>query len=221
MQTLTETLIDSALSDRIFTDKQLSRLLDGSSQRRYNLVNRALRAGELIRLRRGLYLLPDKYRSKPCHPFSLAQALAPSSYVSLETALAYHGWIPEAVFTTASIVAGRKAKNYHHQQMGAFTFYPLAMHHQYFLEMVERLCPDGQAFLLAKPMRALMDLICLKKVEWQGLSWLEKNMRIDIDVLLSVPAEELQILQRVYKQKRVQVFLKELGIATQKDFAND
>jgi predicted transcriptional regulator of viral defense system len=212
MQTLTEQLLEAGLGDRVLTDLQLSRLIEGSSQRRYHLVNRAMKAGELIRVRRGLYILADKYRSYPCHPFVLAQMLEPGSYVSLETALSFHGWIPEAVYTTASITPGRKEKKVNHEQEGLFSFYPLAIERGFFLELVERNHVHQQPFLVADPLRALMDLVSLKKIEWQGLSLLEQGMRIDQDYLKSISAADLQTLMHVYKHSRAQHFLSELGI---------
>ena len=50
MQTLTKQLLELGLANRFLTDNQLARLIDGSSQRRYHLVNRAMKAQELIRL---------------------------------------------------------------------------------------------------------------------------------------------------------------------------
>ncbi len=213
MQTLTEQLLEEGLNDRVLTDVQLGRLISGSSQRRYNLVNRAMKAGELIRLRRGLYILPEKYRSKPCHPYALAQKLVSGSYVSLETALAFHGWIPEAVYTTASIVPGRKSQDFNYERLGRFTFHPLAIQAGYFLELVERVQLGEQAVLMARPVRALLDLVCLKKMDWQGLAWLVQGMRIDEEVLNRVSAAELGILKKVYKHKRVMDFITELEIA--------
>ena len=213
MQTLTELLLEEGLNDRVLTDIQLGRLISGSSQRRYNLVNRAMKAGELIRLRRGLYMLPDKYRSKPCHPDALAQRLVPGSYVSLETALSFHGWIPEAVYTTASVVPGRKSKDFNCEFLGRFTFHPLAIQAGYFLELVERVQLGEQAVLMARPVRALLDLVCLKKMDWQGLAWLVQGMRIDEEMLNRVSAAELGILKKVYKHKRVKDFITELEIA--------
>lgn len=213
MQTLTEQLLEEGLNDRVLTDTQLGRLIQGSSQRRYNLVNRAMKAGELIRLRRGLYMLPDKYRSQPCHPYALAQKLVPGSYVSLETALAFHGWIPEAVYTTASIVPGHKAKDFSYEPMGRFTYHPLAIQAGYFLELVERVQLGEQAVLMARPIRALLDLVCLKKMDWQGLAWLVQGMRIDEEVLSRVSGAELRTLKQVYKHKRVMNFIVELETA--------
>ena len=138
MQTLTEQLIDEGFNNRVIADSQLARLITGTPQRRHSLVNRALKAGELLRLRRGTYLLAGKYRDYAAHPFALAQAFVPGSYVSFETALAWHGWIPEAVFTTASVTPGRKSYTYDHPQLGSFSFHPIATQAGYFLELVDR-----------------------------------------------------------------------------------
>jgi hypothetical protein len=221
MQTLTEQLIAEGLSDQVLSDVQLSRLISGSNQRRYNLVNRAMKAGELIRLRRGLYLLPDKYRSQPCHPYALAQRLVPGSYVSLETALAYHGWIPEAVYTTASVVPTRKAKDFNYEPLGRFTFHPLKIQAGNFLELVERVELGKQIALIASPGRALLDLVCLNKMEWQGLDWLVEGMRVDEDLLGRVTGVELRTLKHVYKHKWVNDFISELEIALDLELGHD
>jgi hypothetical protein len=221
MQTLTDQLVEEGLNDRVLTDAQLGRLISGTSQRRYNLVNRAMKAGELIRLRRGLYMLLDKYRNQPCHPYALAQRLAPGSYVSLETALAYHGWSPEAVYTTASVVSGKKVKDVDYEPLGRFTFHPLAIQAGYFLEMVERIELGGQVGLMARPVRALLDLVCIKKVEWQGLDWLVKGMRIDEGELAQVTGAELRTLKQVYKHRRVKGFIGELEIAMGLELSHD
>lgn len=210
MQTLTRQLTETGLGDRILTDHQLKRLIAGTDQRRHHLVNRAMKAGELVRLRRGLYALADEFREYPVHPFAVAQMLVPGSYVSLETALAFHGWIPEAVYTTASIVPGRKAKEFRHERLGLFTFHPLAIQQGSFLELVRRVEASGQSFLVAEPLRALMDLVCLRKIEWQGLAWIEQGLRVDTDVLNKVTGAELRTLIEVYKHERMRNFIDEL-----------
>lgn len=210
MQTLTQQLTDAGLKDRILTEHQLARLIDGTAQRRHHLVNRAMKAGELVRLRRGLYVLSDEIRDQPCHPFAVAQMVLPGSYVSLESALAYHGWIPEAVYTTASIAPGRKAKEFQHESHGFFSFHPLAIHKGHFLELVRRSESNGQHFLVADPLRALLDLVCLKKIEWQGIAWIEQGMRLDTDALNKITGAELRTLEHVYKHQRVGRFIIEL-----------
>lgn len=213
MQSLTQILRDAGYANRVFTEKQLSRLLGGGDARRYGLVNRALKADELIRIRRGLYLFADRYRDYRAHPFRIAQALYPGSYVSLETALAYHGWIPEASYVTASIVPDRKSKEFTHSQLGLFTFHPLAVNKTAFLELVDRIQVDKQTMLVAQPVRALMDLICFRKTAWQSMEWIEGNLRIDRSDLATINSDECETLKSVYKNKSVQKFLENLQAA--------
>lgn len=213
MKTLTSRIIDADLADRLITDAQLARLVTGTDQRRYHLVNRAAAAGELFRLRRGLYVLADRFRSRACHPFAVAQMMEPGSYVSLQSALAFHGWIPEAVYTTTSILPGRKSRTYRQERFGAFSFHPLAIRTGNFLELVHRTEADGLTFLLASPVRAFMDLVCFRKIAWRGMDWIEQDMRIDRDVWSGVTGAELKTLAQVYKHRRVRDFLGDLRAA--------
>ncbi|MEO5558099.1 MAG: hypothetical protein ABIO49_00315 [Dokdonella sp.] len=211
MQTLTRELIALGWADRVLTDAQMSRVLAGSPQRRYHLVNRAMSAGELLRLRRGRYVLGKEFRDHPAHPFALAQAFDAGSYVSLESALAYHRWIPEAVQVVASITLGRKSSHYEHSTFGSFSFHPLALAPGYFLALVERLKLDGQTALMAHPARALMDLVCLRKQMWQGLAWLVDSLRIDEEQLRGITGADIRTLRLVYRHQRVQSFLSGLA----------
>ena len=211
MQTLAQILIERGLENRVLTERQLARVLDGSQQRRYGLVNRALKSGELHRLSRGRYLLADRFRDYPGHPFALAQALVPGSYVSFETALAHHGWIPEAVYTTSCVSPGRKTLVFDSGKFGQFTFHPLAVYTDRLLELVQRMQITRQTMLVADPVRAMMDLVCLRKTPWQGLGWLIEGMRIDEDHLRSIRYIDMKKLMLVYKQKRVNSFLKSLA----------
>jgi hypothetical protein len=213
MQTLTKEIVENNLANRVLSDVQLARLLEGTAQRRHHLVNRAMKAGELVRLQRGIYLLGNKFRNQPPHPFALAQAFVAGSYVSFETALAHHGWIPEAVRVTASVTPNRKSYEFEHPAFGSFSFHPLATQPGYFLELVVRQQIQQQTMLVAKPFRALMDLVCLRKVEWQGMSWLTDGMRIDYDSLRTITNADIRTLDVVYTQKRVKSFLNSLAKA--------
>ena len=211
MQTLAQKLIDQGLANQVLTEKQLARVLNGSQQRRYGLVNRALKAGELHRLSRGRYLLADSFRDYPGHPFALAQAFVPGSYVSFETALAHHGWIPEAVYTVSSVTPGRKTLVFNSGKFGQFTFHPIAVYTDRLLELVQRIQITEQTMLVAGPLRALMDLVCLRKTQWQGLGLLIEGMRIDEEHLKSIRHTDMTQLMLVYKQNRVNSFLKSLA----------
>lgn len=64
-------------------------------------------SGKVVQLRRGVYVLAAPWRRVEPHPFLVANELQRPSYVSLESALAYHGLIPEAVPVTTSVTTGR------------------------------------------------------------------------------------------------------------------
>lgn len=120
-------------------------------------LSRWARDGRLLQLRRGLYALAPPYRKVVPHPFLVANRLVRGSYVSLHSALAHHGLIPEHVPVTTSMTTGRpqRRKNplgsfeYHHVRMELLTGYRL-----------ERL-GDGQEALVATPGKALADLVGL------------------------------------------------------------
>ena len=210
MQTLTEELIRAGRAGQVTSQAQLARMLDGTPQRRYNLVSRALQHGELLQLRRGLYLVAPHLHSKPPHPFVLAQALQPGSYVSFETALSFHGWIPESVPITLSVSPGRRRLESDLMALGLFRFYPLALRRGHFLATVDRHVFDGRAGLVAQPMRALLDIACLRKLEDADIKTLMPSMRIDAEHLRQTPARTWQALQQVYAHKRMSIAIETL-----------
>src|SRR3546814_1746437 len=154
MSALAASLSDGKLAGRVFDERQLAEAIGGSDARRYALVNRALKDGTLIRLKRGTYLFPQSSRAEAPHPFAVAQALLPGSYVSFETALSYHGWIPEAVYVTASATPGRKTLEFDTPVMGRFSYHPLAIQKYQFLVAVERLKLGVLTAFVATPLRA-------------------------------------------------------------------
>lgn len=210
MTPLTEIIIDSGYADRVLSAQQLERLLSGSSARRYGLVNRALKAGELLQARRGLYVLAEKYRQHPLHQFVLAQQWMPGSYVSAETALSFHGWIPEGVHSVVSMTHGGKSMEFTHEVFGKFEFCRMTVKPACFLQAVARHELQYQVALVAEPMRALLDLVYLRKLEWQGLDYLLDGLRIDEEAIKSVPASSMTMLLDVYKGKRERQFIEEL-----------
>jgi hypothetical protein len=213
MTTFTDQMIEANLATRIFNERQLGEILGGGDARRYGLVNRALKDGSLVRLKRGTYLLGNRHLRDAVHPFAVAQALLPGSYISFETALAYHSWIPEAVYTTASVTPGRKTIIQDTQDFGQFTFRPLAIHDYQFLTSVSREKLGKLSAFIAEPLRALMDLVVLRKEQWTGLDWLVTGMRIDEDMLLSLRPKDFSALKSVYKHKTVNEFLRCLEAA--------
>ena len=120
-------------------------------------LSRWVKGRQLLQLRRGLYALAPPYRKVTPHPFLVANRLVRGSYVSLPSALAYHGLIPEHVPVTTSVTTTRPQRRespfgafeYHHVSPGAFGGYRR-----------EALGADQEA-LVATPAKALADLVRL------------------------------------------------------------
>ena len=83
----------------------------------------------------------------------------------------------------------------------------------YYLQSVARHELQHQIALIAEPLRAFMDLVYLRKIEWQGLDFLTSGMRIDEQQLRTVTSLDITRLVDVYKGKREQAFLDELSRA--------
>lgn len=210
MSSLINQIIANGQANFVLNDRQLARVLGGSDGRRYGQVNRAMKAGDLVRVKRGVYVLADKYRDNPLHPFALAQQLLPGSYISAESSLSYHGWIPEAVHSVLSITARGKSVSYEHETLGKFEFQRMIVKPGYFLQAITRHELQHQVALVAEPMRALLDLVYLRKLSWQGLDYLLDALRIDEQAIKTVSALSIIKLLDVYKGKREKNFIEEL-----------
>jgi len=215
MISITTTIIEAGYGDRPFTERQLASILQVGDASRYGLVNRALRDGSLLRVRRGLYLLGTTWSRRgpenpEIHPFAIAQALKPGSYISFETALSYHGWIPEAVYLTASVTPDSKTLRYETNGSGSFEFSPIATNEFQFLVGVSRIKVGQSTTLVARPLRALMDLVASRKLAWQGLDWITHGLRVDTEHLQSLSAADFDDLKPVYKHKSARDFLANL-----------
>ena len=120
-------------------------------------LSRWVQARRVIQLRRGLYTLAEPYQQTRPHPFLIANSLLPGSYVSLQSALAYYGLIPEYVAQTLSVTTQRPAR--WHNELGDFRFQHLATQLLFGYQQVN-LMPGQDAFI-AFPEKALLDLVHL------------------------------------------------------------
>ncbi|MFO7914231.1 MAG: hypothetical protein R6U43_00880 [Candidatus Krumholzibacteriales bacterium] len=70
-------------------------------------LSRWVKDGRVIKIHKGLYTLARPYRKVDPEPFVIANALKSPSYVSLQSALSWHGLIPEFVPVTTSVTTAR------------------------------------------------------------------------------------------------------------------
>ncbi len=206
MNTLTEKAFEY-VPQGVFTSQDVATLFPGSENRRYSLVKRAIANGEIIHIRRGLYCLARKYRKKNLSPYAVAEHIYGPSYISLELALSWHSWIPEAVYTLTS-VSFKKSKDFN-TPLGRFSYNHVPQ--KVFYTCVERLADeDGNVFFMATPLKALADYVYIHKHNWEGLNPAAKSLRIEPEEFDQVKTEQLELLTNNYTSKRVQRFIKGL-----------
>lgn len=190
-----------------FSDVELSIILPGSTFSRHALVKRALAKGELIQIRRGLYGLAEKYRRKPLNLLSVAQKVYGPSAISLESALSWHGWIPEAVYSITSVSAPRSRE--FKTPLGVFGFVRVPA--DPFLAGVELRTEGSDSFFIAGPWRALVDYVYVHKKDWKDSKPLRESLRIEDEHLEKADVRELEAIEKAFRSRRVRTFLQ--GIA--------
>jgi predicted transcriptional regulator of viral defense system len=115
-------------------------------------------AGKMYQLRRGLYTLAPPYQKTKPHPFLIANRLVEPSYVSLQSALAHYGLIPEYVAVVTSVTTDRPIQM--ETPLGHYQFQHIQS--DWFLGFAPRRVEGGQEVFLAAPEKALLDLVYLQ-----------------------------------------------------------
>jgi len=151
--------------------------------------------GRLYRLRRGLYALAPPYRKVKAHPFVVANRMVRPSYVSLQSALAIHGLIPEFVPVTTSITTGRPGE--FSTPLGTFVFRHVRT--PLFQGFREVEMDSRQPAFVATPEKALLDLLYLEKGSDSEANLAELRLEIDEGFDL----EELERFSRIFRSGKV------------------
>lgn len=120
-------------------------------------ISRWAASGRLSQVRRGLYALAQPHARERPDPLALASRLQRPSYVSLQSALAYHGVIPEAVPVVTSVTTGRPRR--FRTPFGEFMY--RHVHAGLFWGYQEVDLGLGQLAYVALPEKALLDLFHL------------------------------------------------------------
>ncbi len=208
MQTLTEKIFKLAPPGGLFDESVVRTLFPGQSNgARRLLVHRAVRHGEVRRLKPGLFCLAGEFRKTDPHPFVLAAMLHSPSHISLESALSYHGLIPEAVFIVTSVTS-RRGRLFR-TPLGRFSFVRVPAERPKAGVRSVRVDRDGWAFI-AEPVRAIADLVYTRKeVKWEldGSAFLTESMRIEEEDLYGISLDDVDELLESIRSRRVRKYM--------------
>jgi predicted transcriptional regulator of viral defense system len=190
-----------------FTNTEFEAIFKLTNDQKYGRIKRSIQKGDLLHIRRGLYCLNDRLTHKKIHPFELAQKICWPSYISLESALAHHELIPEAVYNITSVTT-KRSKSFN-TPLGNFSFHKLP-DKNFFID-VERVKEIDSYFFIAKPWKAILDYIYCYKKNWRSLEPLAQDLRIEINELPSLTNEMVGIFNNFYGNIRIKTFLKNIS----------
>lgn len=169
----------------------------------YAQVQRALKTGDVIQVRRGLYHLSRTVFPRLVSVEVLANLIYGPSYVSFESALSYHGWIPEAVRNCLCVTSlrPRTFETIH----GLFSYTQIKQ--SPLLAGVQNVDSGRGTFFIATPLKALADMVAARGLDWTDCRPLVESLRIEPDDLESLRSEDFEMLEGVYYSKRARTFL--------------
>ncbi len=157
-------------------------------------ITTLLRAGAIVRLKKGIYVFGVDYRRTPIHRGLVANLLFGPSYVSGEYALSYYGFIPERVAVVTSMTTKRNKKFI--TPIGTFSYNYI--HPKRFIIGVNwESLDEKNHYLIACPEKALIDTIEKYrelKTKKEMREHLLDNMRIDVEKIQSL---DLTVLDKI------------------------
>jgi len=152
--------------------------ISGKSQKIKLLEKR----GEIVRLKRGLYVANPQVSNLPVSTELIANHLYGPSYVTMLSALRYYGLIPESVHEVQSLTIKHSRSFENH--FGLFRY--LNCSPDYFCVGLTQQKAGDAYFIIATPEKALCDMIVHTsglnfRYRKECLSFLEQDLRLDME----------------------------------------
>ena len=143
-----------------------------------NNLRRWEKQGKLIRLRQGFYAFPNLIEQGDSS-FYFANKMYAPSYISLESALSFHGIIPEGVIQITS-VSPRKTKIFQNA-FGNFVYRSVKPELMFGYTIQQSTLSHRWNIMIASPEKALLDFLYLNPQYNSKKDMLE--LRLDIDFM--------------------------------------
>jgi predicted transcriptional regulator of viral defense system len=162
------------------------------------------RKGFIIKVKRNLYVVSPKVHNLEISRELVANHLYRPSYISLETALSYYGFIPERVYSVRSVCM--KHYKQYDTPLGHFEY--IKVSENYFqIGINQEIINNSYAFLIATPTKAICDMIvATPNLRLQSVkamqNYLTEDLRIDVDVLKTLDKDIVRECVEVGRKKR-------------------
>lgn len=185
-----------------FTNNQVEAWHPGFDK---NNMGRWVKKGYIIKLRNGYYTFKEYMDTQNINLY-LANRIYRPSYVSLHTALAFHGLIPESISQTTCVSTLKTAR--FSNNFGTFSYKNVKPQLFFAYEQLPYL--ENKSILIAPPGKALIDLLYLYPFYNSKAELI--NLRLDEDIMdETVNANQilsyLDIIKNKALEKRVKLLL--------------
>lgn len=173
-------------------------------------ISEWLKSGDLIRVKKGLYVFGKHIALTPYSHEILANLIYGPSAISLSYALAFYGLIPERV-TTITSITNKRNKTFS-TPVGEFTYQYLNQS-KYPVGIALSETAGRKHFLIASPEKALCDHLYLqdRKIFLKDMdsvhAYLFHDMRIDKAALRLLKINILSEICRIYADDRLDLLL--------------
>jgi hypothetical protein len=162
-------------------------------KRPYDKIIDLVNQGDLIQLRKGLYMTTTSISTNRPEPFLIANHLYGPSYISLDSALYYWGFIPERVFEITSVTSKIAKKAIVQNTVFSFTHLPLAY---YPVGIKSIALTDVQTVLIASPEKCICDKVITTagvnlRSKKQAMTFLVEDLRMEKDRLRELNLREM------------------------------
>ena len=159
------------------------------------------RNGELLRRKRGLYVVSPNISGTKISMSLIANHLYPYSYISMQTALREYGLIPERVYTIKSTAMGRSQNIT--TDMGEFVYTGCSP--DYYPIGVNIKDCNNYSYMIASPEKALCDLVASTPgLNLRYLSdtraYIEDDMRMDMEAFAQMDTQIIEQCRRWVKK---------------------
>jgi len=200
--------IRESLPQELFDYQALRECLRGYQKPR-DRIQRLVAKGDIVRVRKGLYTFGEPFRRQPVVREYLANLVYGPSYVSLDSALSFHGLVPERVEAVTSVTTGRSRR--FETPFGTFTYRMLTPAR--YSAGVQLVTAAEPAFLMASPEKALVDKVWTDS-RFAGARirdfgpYLLDDLRIEPEGLRSLDAERLAAVGQAYESPKIDNLLR-------------
>lgn len=200
--------IRRSIQTEVFTFQQVIDCLRDYAKPR-DKIRTMVRRGEIIRIKKGLYVFGEDFRRGPWSREVLANLIYGPSYISLDSALSHHGLIPERVDVMTSVTLSRTRE--FDTPLGIFSYRSLTRQ-KYDVGIDQLRLGTGEHFLIATPAKALADKVWTdsrftpRKPE-DFRDYLDHDLRIDPAVLMDLDLEHLGSISDRYGSRKIRLLL--------------